>query len=1218
MKKIITTCTALLAAVFLMAQSSAQFWNDVSEAQIILPENAAVEPVPAVYRTLSLDLNAMVNYLRLAPMEFTEAAENQPLTLELPTPDGGMETFAVWESPIMEPALADEFPMIKTFGGKSLDRSGVTIRFAQTLHGFNAIVQTVGGTWFISPYASGQVDFYMSYWLKDAVGNENQLPEMACGTIHSGDNSSIFDDVIVDENLRSGGTPVNLYTYRLAMATTVEYSAAHGNTPATVLSAVTNVINQVNSIYERDNAIRLILIANTTQTFYFGSGASDPYTNSNAATMSGENPAVLNAAYGSSGYDVGHVFGTSNGGVVGIGTFESVCAMPTLKGRAASNIILSASSVFYITVTHEFGHQFNAYHTFNKCNDQNEEPLTAYEPGGGSTIMSYTGDGVCPGSSLQDNADSYFHNNSLVRIKAYSRNSSTGGSCAQVVTIGNNTPEATIPVTGGFNIPISTPFELTGQATDMDGDNLTYCWEQYDLGPPSPLGMPMGTAPLFRSNPPSDSPTRVFPKIQTIVANASDPQEVLPTISRVMTFRFTVRDNHAEAGGYDFKEIQFNATAQAGPFLVTKPNAAGVTWEVGQYTEVTWDVANTDAAPVNCQFVNIRLSKDGGFTYPILLLAQTPNDGSAFVSVPEELTSAARVRVEAADNIFFDISNQNFSIVPASQPGFSLVSTPAFGTVCVPSTFAVNLQTTSLLGFSENITFSAEGLPAGATASFNNNPVTPGGEAIMTINTDGVTADGIFTITIKAEADGVPAAERTVDVNFVNSDFSDLEVLTPVDGASGQTGLPTFTWTPLPNAHTYDIQVSTDPGFGTIVSEATGLANTTFTPSATLEDNTIYYWRIRPANECGDKGFLDAASFHTVSQTCETLSRDTTYQIAPTGLPYIKSKITIPQSGTISDINLKNIKGKHEAIADLAFRLKNPAGDSITLLSALLCNSQDFNMGFNDESPVSMVPCPPNSGNSYKPTQPLSTFNGQDVAGDWTLIVAVINTLGNGGNFEGWAMEYCAALTPKDPFLVKNDTLRVPPNGTRLVYQNRLVVDDEDNLPSELQFTIVKNTQHGTVFLDGQPLGVGGHFTMLDVYSSAVEYTNTNPNAVYDYFTFAVNDGNGGYFGTPRFNIKIDANADPTGVNDLADGNEISLFPNPASNQVSIGFKKAIQGKLTVSILNAQGQAMQVRHFDQAVDNIQLKTGDLPSGVYVVQVRSQEGVFARKLLIGKR
>lgn len=1215
MKKIFTTCIALFTAIFLVAQSGAGFWQDVNEAHIVLPEGTTAGPAPAASRILSLDMGSMVNYLRLAPMEFNQP-ETQSLELRLPAPDGHFETFAVWESPVLEPGLSAAFPMIKTYGGKSTEKPGVTLRFSCTLEGFNAIVQTGKGTWFISTYARGQQQFYRSYWLKDVLGSDQTLPEMACGVDHPVEENTLETDLQTAGTDRNSSAPVNLYTYRLAMATTAEYSSAHGGTPASVLSAVTNVINQVNSVYERDNAIRLILIDSTTNTFFFPPGINDPYTNSNASTMAGENPAVLNAAYGSNGYDVGHVFGTSNGGVVGIGTLGSVCSMPTLKGRAASNIILSASNVFYITVAHEFGHQFNAFHTFNLCNNNNEEPLTAYEPGGGSTIMSYTGEGVCGDYSLQDVADAYFHINSMDRIRAFSRNVSTGGACAQVVPTDNNTPEVTLPYTSGFSIPIGTPFEVTGQATDPDGDILTYNWEQYDLGPASPLGAPMGTAPLFRSTPPSASPTRVFPKMLTIVENVLDLQEVLPSTSRIITLRFTARDNHPEAGGYDSEELQFNAVATAGPFVVTQPDLA-TTWEVGQYTEVTWDVANTDAAPVNSQFVNIRLSTDGGFNYPIMLLAQTPNDGSAFITVPDELTTTARVRVEAADNIFFDISNEDFSIIPAVLPGFSLESSPEYGIVCIPGDFEIDLQTTALQGFSEAITFSVTGLPAGATASFSQNPVTPGNQATLTIHTDGVEIDGNYTITIQAQADGVPVTERTVDINFVNSDFSALLITSPEDGASGISGLPTFTWTALPNALTYDIQIATDPAFNNIVSEAYNLTSPSFTSSVMLEDNTIYYWRIMPANECGSVGFLDPASFHTVSQSCQQVeSTGGTVQISSLGLPYIQSKINITQSGTISDINLKNIKGKHEAIADLAFRLKNPAGDTVTLLSALPCNSQDFNFGFNDESPNTTVPCPPNSGNSYKPVQPLSTFAGQDVAGEWTLIVAVINTLGNGGNFEGWSMEYCAALTPQNPVLVKNDTLAVPPGEARLIYQNRLEVEDADNPSAELQFTIVKNTEHGSVRLNGQPLGTGDHFTMFDVYASAVEYQNTNPDATYDYFTFAVNDGNGGYLGTPRFNIVIDPDADPSSVQNVHDANEFSLYPNPAANEVTLQFKRRIAGQLTATLLNAQGQALMVEPF-RNTDKIRIDTATLPGGIYFVQVRTPEGILTKKLLIGK-
>ncbi|WP_224055604.1 reprolysin-like metallopeptidase [Vibrio penaeicida] len=43
-----------------------------------------------------------------------------------------------------------------------------------------------------------------------------------------------------------------LRTYRLAIATTYEYSRFHGGTKQSVMSAVATTINRVNEIYERD------------------------------------------------------------------------------------------------------------------------------------------------------------------------------------------------------------------------------------------------------------------------------------------------------------------------------------------------------------------------------------------------------------------------------------------------------------------------------------------------------------------------------------------------------------------------------------------------------------------------------------------------------------------------------------------------------------------------------------------------------------------------------------------------------------------------------------------------------------------------------------------------------------------------------------------------------------------------------------------------------
>ena len=78
---------------------------------------------------------------------------------------------------------------------------------------------------------------------------------------------------------------------------------------------------------------------------------------------------------------------------------------------------------------------------------------------------------------------------------------------------------------------------------------------------------------------------------------------------------------------------------------------------------ISWSTAGTSAAPISCSNVNIQLSTDGGNTYPVTLLAGTSNDGSQQVVMPATTTNTARIRIMAANNIFFNISNSNFKIV---------------------------------------------------------------------------------------------------------------------------------------------------------------------------------------------------------------------------------------------------------------------------------------------------------------------------------------------------------------------------------------------------------------------------------------------------------------------------------------------------------------------------------------------------------------------------
>ncbi|QKX06841.1 T9SS type A sorting domain-containing protein [Aquimarina sp. TRL1] len=584
-----------------------------------------------------LDIEGLKKVLKGSPSREKSAGKSNVI-VQFPNANGDMESFKIFEAPVMHPDLAAKYPSIKSYAGQGIDDPTAIIRFSIAPSGLQSMKLSASeGSVFIEPYTTD--GSYTIYKRSEKTATESKLrclvEEKTSHKNFSGTTKRNADDGI-------------LRTFRLAVSTNGEYTQFHGGTKAGAMAAINATMTRVNGVYENDFGITMVLIANNDDVIYTNA-STDPYSN---GSFNSQLQSTLTSVIGEANYDVGHLFAKAgdngNAGCIGC-----VC-VNNRKGSAFTSRGTPEGDAFDIDyVAHELGHQFGANHTFTI---RNEGTNAHYEPGSGSTIMGYAG--ITGATDVQQNSDPYFHFFSIQQVTNYVKSTN----CQTNTNTGNAVP--TVNAGADYTIPKGTPFVLTGQANDTDGDTLTYCWEQADENDASSTyPSATGTSGVtFRSYNPTTDNKRYFPRLETIKTGATSWQwEAVPTVARTLNFRLTVRDNKAGGAANNSDDMRVTVNGTAGPFVVNAPNT-NVSWQAGTSQNVTWDVAGTTGNGVNAATVDILLSTDGGDTYPISLASGVTNDGSHSITVPNQPGTQNRIMVKGTAHIFFDISNANFTI----------------------------------------------------------------------------------------------------------------------------------------------------------------------------------------------------------------------------------------------------------------------------------------------------------------------------------------------------------------------------------------------------------------------------------------------------------------------------------------------------------------------------------------------------------------------------
>ncbi|ARV15776.1 S8 family serine peptidase [Polaribacter sp. SA4-12] len=517
--------------------------------------------------------------------------------------------------------------------------------------------------------------------------------------------------------------------------------------------------------------------------------------------------------------------------------------------------------------------------------------------------------------------------------------------------------------------------------------------------------------------------------------------------------------------------------------------------------------------------------------------------------------------------------------------------------------------------------FSVSGADEAMSVAFSKESLSDNGTFSLTIGNLKDVSAGPYSIDVIGD-NGNEIQKRTIRVVVYHENFDDnpSELEFPTNGQKALSKKTTLGWKKNLNAENYVVELSDSPNFTNIIFTDDVLALTADVDG--LVEDSVYYWRIKPKNRCGDGVYSSTFSFQTGVTDCTNTYTATDFSMASIDAASSNVTATVPINVTenlIVNKVLLTTDISHTSVNELKISLEAPAitgGGKVVLLSNVCGSIADISNATFDDAAGSLFcgfSAPAVSGSIAPENNMSDPFLGESALGEWKIIVED-NTELNGGQINSVSITICSSVANTSIPTFSSTNLVLDGNTNYVITATNMNASSTSETAEQQIYTLVELPIKGDLKKEGTALVAGDTFTQADITSGKITFTNSETGSFSDQFIVDITNDAKGWL--PNQIITIQEGVLKTNEFSL---NEVSLWPNPAKGILNVKINNVNNEDVKISLFDLQGRKIStsVNKVNSTIFTKEIDTKNVSSGVYLLSIEQGNKKATKKIIISK-